>query len=383
MRLLHVIDDARPVGGAQTYLRRLAAATAERGGSNDVLAGTPPADDIAGVDRVELLRGDAAAAAAAAASLRPDAILVHTVDSAALALRLAATAPTFVYEHDYRHISPGNLRFFARSEQFCAGGFGLRCLVKPYTERCNNRRPDRVAGSIGRVLAWRRVWPRLAGVLCASPFVERLLVGFGVDSAVISVVGYPVEVPEAPVPPASKRRDVLYVGRTSAVKGLHHLVRAFALLRGRFPETHLLVAGGPDLDDVGDAAAREGVAGATELLGWLDEPGLRAAYARSRVLALPSVWPEAFGMAGLEALAHGVPVVASDVGGISTWLDPPRGGALVAPGDPVALADALGALLADAAESDRLGAAGRERAREFTAERHLERLLPVLERRER
>ena len=236
-----------------------------------------------------------------------------------------------------------------------------------------------MVGSVARVLAWRGVWPRLAGVLCASAFVGRLLVDFGVDSRLVSVVGYPVDVAVEPAPPARERDHVLYVGRTSAVKGLHHLVRAFALVRERFPEARLLVAGGPDLDRVAAVAAGAGVGEATELLGWLDARSLAAAYARARVLALPSVWPEAFGMVGLEALAHGVPVVASDVGGISAWLDPARGGALVRAGDPAALAGALSAMLADADAADRLGAAGRARAQEeFTVERHLERLLPLL-----
>lgn len=380
MRLLHVIDDARAVGGVQTYLRRLVAATTARGWANAILASEFPSEPPVGCEGLEAATGDTATDAAAGLAFRPDAVLLHTVDSAALAARLAAAAPTFLYEHDYRHLSPGNLRFYQRSERFCAEGFGLRCLVKPYSERCNSRRPDRVARSIGRVLAWQRIWPRLAGVLCASDFVSRLLVDFGVPAAAVSVVGYPVEIPAEPAPSAAARRDVLYAGRTSAVKGIHHLLAAFALLQERFPESRLLVAGGPDLETVADAAAAAGVGDRLELLGWLDPSGLSRALARARVFALPSVWPEAFGMAGLEALAHGVPVVASDVGGVSAWLDS-SSGALVPPGDERALADALGGFLADAELADRAGRAGRERASaEFADERHLELLLPLLER---
>src|SRR2546423_263451 len=205
MRVLHVIDDARPIGGAQTYLRLIARGIADRGGSNVVLAGRAPDDDVAGVDELRSLDGDASTDARTAGGTRPDAILVHTVDSAQLAVRLTEIASTFVYEHDYRHISPGNLRFYVTSERFCERGFGLQCVVKPYSERCNNRRPDRVARSIGRVLAWRRVWPRLSGVLCASSFVAELLVRAGIARAAVSVVGYPVAAPSTVLPPAAER----------------------------------------------------------------------------------------------------------------------------------------------------------------------------------
>src|SRR5207237_990381 len=137
-----------------------------------------------------------------------------------------------------------------------------------------------------------------------------------------------------------------------------------------------------DLDEVAAAAEGNGVARRVDLLGWLDGTELAGAYARARVLALPSVWPEAFGLAGLEAVAHGLPVVASDVGGIPEWLDAGQSGELVPPGDATALADALAGLLGDPERADRLGAMGRSRASSnFSIDAHLERLIPLLERR--
>ena len=374
MRILHLIDDARPIGGAQSYLRRLIAGTAERGIESTVIAGRIGPEAF----------GDTEVIASGAADLRlvaerqPDVVLLHNVDSPRLATGLRDIAPTFLYEHDYRHISPGNLRFFQRSETFCEHGFGARCLLKPYTERCNNRRPDSVLRSIRRVQQWRSVLASLDGVLCASDFVARLVADFAPEARV-SVVGYPIEVPESPVQPSAMRPHVLYVGRTSAVKGIHHLVDAFALLAPRYPSTRLLVAAGPDLDEVRSYCEARGVAHAVELLGWIEGDEMVAAYARARVLAVPSVWPEPFGMAGPEALAYGIPVVGSDVGGIGSWLDSTRG-ALVPAADPAALAAALGRYLEDAALADTAGAAGREFVgAELTLSRHLERVTPIFE----
>ncbi len=122
-----------------------------------------------------------------------------------------------------------------------------------------------------------------------------------------------------------------------------------------------------------------GIARAVEFLGWIEGGDLLAAYTRARVLAVPSVWPEPFGMAGPEALAYGIPIVGSDVGGIGSWLDSSRG-ALVPAGDAVALAAALGRYLEDASLADAAGAAGRGFvSAELTLSRHLERLTPILE----
>lgn len=378
VKVVHVIDDARPVGGAQTYLRRLCSGTVVRGWEHAVVAETLPGAPLQGVSDVRSATGDASADTRLVLDLAPDVVFLHTVNSAELARALGTRVRTVVYEHDYRHISPGNLRFFQRSETFCEHGFGARCLLKPYTERCNNRRPDRVLGPIRRVRQWRSVLGSLDAVLCASEFVAGLVQGFA-PAANATVVGYPIDVPVAPVPPASARRDVLYVGRTSPVKGIHHLVDAFALLARDHPETKLLIAGGPDLEQVHERAARRGVADAVELLGWLEGDELVAAYERARVLAVPSVWPEPFGMAGPEALAYGIPVVGSDVGGIGSWLDSTRG-TLVPPADPAALAAALGRYLEDAALADEAGAAGRDFvSSQLTLARHLDRIIPIFE----
>ena len=62
---------------------------------------------------------------------------------------------------------------------------------------------------------------------------------------------------------------------------------------------------------------------------------------QSNVLVFPSVWAETLGIVGLEALAHGVPVVASDVGGVREWLDDEKTGFLVPPKSPQAIASAI------------------------------------------
>src|SRR2546430_6483700 len=109
----------------------------------------------------------------------------------------------------------------------------------------------------------------------------------------------------------------------------------------------------------GDGPLRARVAGAR---GFVPHDELHRLYARAAVVACP--WRgEGFGVACLEAMAHGRPVVATDVGGLRDLVVDEETGLVVRPRDPRALRSALERLLADRELRSRLGAAGRERAR--------------------
>ena len=111
----------------------------------------------------------------------------------------------------------------------------------------------------------------------------------------------------------------------------------------------------------GDGPLRERVPGA---LGFVSHDRLLDLYERAAVVACPS-YREGFGVVCAEAMAHGRPVVASAVGGLRNLVVDGETGLLVRPGDVAALRAALERLLADDELRSRMGAAARERAREF------------------
>jgi glycosyltransferase involved in cell wall biosynthesis len=110
--------------------------------------------------------------------------------------------------------------------------------------------------------------------------------------------------------------------------------------------------------------------------GWLSPEELARELAEASVVVMPSLWPEPFGLVGIEALAAGRPVVASFTGGVGDWLEDGVNGLCVRPGDPAALARALNELLADPTRQQAMGAAGKRMvAGRFSAQHHLTSLL--------
>jgi glycosyltransferase involved in cell wall biosynthesis len=124
-------------------------------------------------------------------------------------------------------------------------------------------------------------------------------------------------------------------------------------------------------DAMQQLALRLGVGDRVRFKGWLGPSDLARELAEASVVVMPSVWPEPFGLVGIEALSAGRPVVASGTGGVGDWLEDGVSGLCVKPGDPHALAKALDSLLADPRRQAEMGAAGkRVVARRFSRERH-------------
>jgi glycosyltransferase involved in cell wall biosynthesis len=155
------------------------------------------------------------------------------------------------------------------------------------------------------------------------------------------------------------------------LKGLVPMLEALALLRERQPHAHLVVlARKPPEGPVAEAMARLALEPHVEFLSGLSDAELVAELSRSEVAVVPSLY-EGFSLPAVEAMACGVPLVATTGGALPEVVGPDGGaGLLVAPGDPAALATAIGRLLVDPALRARVGEAGRRRVLERFTWRH-------------
>lgn len=160
------------------------------------------------------------------------------------------------------------------------------------------------------------------------------------------------------------RPVVLYAGRLRTRKAVAVLLEAFALLRREHPEATLVLAGDGEQRPALETRARElGLADAVRFVGAQPRSAMPGWYASADVFCLPSIY-EGFPLAILEAMAAGLPVVATAVAGVPEAVADGVTGRIVAPEDAAALARALLELVADPATARRMGEAGRRRVEE-------------------
>lgn len=182
----------------------------------------------------------------------------------------------------------------------------------------------------------------------------------------VEVIPNPIEMPGWRAALDEGPPTAVFLGMVKEPKGVYELLRAWPRVQRAVPGAKLVLGGSGELDAARALAGELGIEADVELPGWVSGEDKAALLKRAWVLALPSHW-EALPMAVLEAMAAGVPVVASRVGAIPEALPQGQGGLLVPPRDPAALADALVEVLGDAALRKALGRAARRRASESYA----------------
>ncbi len=212
----------------------------------------------------------------------------------------------------------------------------------------------------------RAVLRAAAGVVVTSEWTrQQILTRYAIPACRVHVARPGVDRVAAPARPVPGR--LICVGVLGRHKGQDLLVEALAELADR--DWHCVLAGSPDRDPDFAGQLRTRITGLgydhrVRLSGVLTGAALSDAYATADLLVAPSR-AETYGMTVIEALAHGLPVLAAAVGGLPEALgrtaDGTRPGQLVPPGDPAALAAALADWLGDERHRDRLRAAARQR----------------------
>ncbi len=330
-------------GGVQVHVRSVAARLRDRGHEVTVLAPTTatPAEpwvrSVGAPIRVPY-RGTVAPIApfayrrtrAALAAFRPDVVHVHEplTPSASMFAALAATAPVVATVHAYLD------RSVAME------------LAAPILRR-----------------VWNRVTVGVAVSEAAASFLRR-----AVPSAALEIVPNGVDVsafsgaePRTDLPAG---RRILWVNRLDAQKGFPVALAAFSKVLVDIPDATLIVVGeGKDRESL--RLLTEQALARVDMRGAVDNAEVPAYHAACEVFVASAVGQESFGIAIVEAMAAGLPVVASDIPGYREVVHDDLDGILVPPRDPEALGGGLARVLREPELAKRLGEAGRERARTF------------------
>jgi len=385
MRIAQLTQDWSVDGGLARYVRDLTAAL--RGAGHEVLV-VRARDDATGtepgchtVPEFGALAEDHVARQRGAAVLdildqfRPDVVHLQSNNNFALEAAIRQRYPSLKTLHVYDFCPSGN-KYHHASGRACSHPSGPLCVPRMVYKRCLlDKRPAVIWRAYRRAMAANRSNASSPALVVASEYVRRAAVATGYPASQVRTLPLFTIPPPAPSPP-SHGDTVFFSGRIVREKGLHVLLAALARVARPW---RLLVAGdGMDRARAERLARRLGVADRVTFLGWLDRAGIARCLTQATVVAIPSLWPEPFGLVGLEAMAYARAVVAFSVGAIPEWLADGETGLLAPPADVGALAERLALLLGDRALATSLGACGRARVeREFSPTVHVERLLAI------
>jgi phosphatidylinositol alpha-mannosyltransferase len=171
-------------------------------------------------------------------------------------------------------------------------------------------------------------------------------------------------------PPIRHLRDgrinVLFVGRLEKRKGLTDLLQAYQYLHERVPETRLIVVGDGPLRSRVESFVEDRRLEGVVLAGYVPDEVLPRYYATADIFCAPATGSESFGIVLLEAMASGLPVVATEIPGYLSVLDPGHDSLTVKPGAAAELGAALTVLARHAELRSRLAAVGIAKARRYS-----------------
>jgi glycosyltransferase involved in cell wall biosynthesis len=383
MKILVAQDALHSEGGVESYLAAIIPALRARGHSVGMLfvrrgAGTERAGGIDGpCVAVETERIDSAFAELK--RWQPDVCFSNNMAPLQVERRLLDQWPVVKFMHAYfgTCISALKLHQFPAAVA-CTRTLGPACLALYGPRRCGALRPSSLVNGYRWARSQQQLLARYTAVVVASDHMAQEYRRHGAPEDRLSTVPL---FPSLPV--AADHRDtsdtILFLGRMTTLKGGDVLIRAVgraAVDLGR--PVRLIMAGeGPQRSEWQQVARHERVN--AEFPGWLDSPRRIDALAHASTLAVPSLWPEPFGLVGLEAAARGVPAVAFDTGGIRQWLNHGVSGLLVPPaGSHQAMATALAAILDDRTLRDRLSRGALATATAMSLDAHARSLERVL-----
>lgn len=313
----------------------------------------------------------------------PDVVYSNGLDDGGLESALLDKFPTILYAHSYQGtcVSGRKCHGWPRIQP-CSRQFGPQCLLLYFPRRCGGLNPGTMWNMFRRETARNARFTRFRTVLVASQHMYQEFQRNGVCQDRLRVLRLPLTggTHEFSSKPTVSPGRILFAGRLVGVKGVDYLIRAIPEATARLGRAlSLTVAGdGAERGKLQELASRLQVN--VDFVGWVDNQQKLQLMQAADLLALPSLWPEPFGLVGIEAGSVGLPAVGYAVGGIPDWLIAGESGEL-APGDPpsaTGLAEAIVRALADPQHYEKLRRGAWQTAQRFTMESHLAELESVL-----
>lgn len=382
MRILHINNFYHKAGGTEIYIDRVSRQLENLGHNISILYGVPApsSSEVINCNSIFLSdihrSGDDTIINSAMKIIereKIDIVYLHNVFNTILIDNLLKALPVLKFVHEHYLYCPGGAKFLRLIKKKCNLKYHpVRCFLMAYLTHCAPVNPCRLWNRIFQGSNNLTLSRTFDGFLVFSQAMKENLKINGIEEEKITVTNHFT----SPVP---YKRDkdssmLLYVGRISREKGVDYLLK---VLEGLKTSCRLVVIGdGYYLSNIKGLAKQLNIINRVEFKGWLSEAELSDYYSRAAVLIFPSIWPEPFGISGIEAMAHGIPVIAFNTGAVSEWLIDNETGFLVKHGNIMAMRKKIELLLQDKQLASDMGINGKMRVEKyFTLERHISGLL--------
>jgi glycosyltransferase involved in cell wall biosynthesis len=393
MRIAFVNWTNRVVGGAEQYVRRSAEFLLEMGHEVSLWHQMAvPADREFVTGAVEIPSWNAAELGMAESirrlkNWRPDVVYCHGLLDADKEAEIIGIAPSVFFAHSYLGTCVGERRTTTFPViQPCERKFGLSCLALFYPLRCGGLNPLTALSNYRSNVTRLRVLARYSAVITHSGFVAQLYGNQGINCRQVRFISdspRPGECLSNTWAPGKEWR-FLMLARMEEIKGGGTLLDSLPAVSSMVQRPIKLTMAG----DGGSRARWETRAAqlmrnhpdiSVEFPGWLSGDSVQAALRETDLLLMPSVWPEPYGLTGLEAAHWGAPCVAFRVGGIPDWLTEGVNGSLAKanPASAANYAEAIVRTISDESVYRRLRAGAMKKAQEMTMEAHYNDLMDV------
>ncbi len=307
----------------------------------------------------------------------PDVVHVQSNTNFPLEREIRKSFPAVKSIHVY-DFCPSGTKYHHRLRKECTHATGAMCLPRMIYKRCTESlRPSTLGMFYRRTMDSNRNDREYSKVIVASEYVKDQAVRSGYDPGQVDIVPYFTEAHHLGVS-VKEPRIIMATGRAVPEKGLDRLLFAVKEIL-HVPGWKLVMdTDGPSLPALKRLAGKLGLKEKVEFPGWLNPVAHEDLYRKSSLVVVPSVWPEPFGLVGIEAMSFGKPVIAFRVGGIPDWLENGKNGFLIEPYDTKQMAEKISFLLQQPEKAAQFGVAGREAAaHKFNSELHIKRLLNI------
>ena len=293
----------------------------------------------------------------------PDIIHIHNVTNYKSLQFLLQAKPCLKSIHEYRPFCIRD-RIRQSDRELCARELSLEC----FTCGCLSLH----ALTLYRFFADKRgmeVIKEIKHVLVYSRYMQNVFEPFLKKQTLIHRFPLFFDAPCPDSDPVPKEKRIFAAGRLVPEKGFDHLIKA---IRQAEVQCEVRIAGeGPERKNLETLALESGVT--IEFLGYIPASELDEQYQWCRMTAFPSIYPEPFGLVGLEAMGAGRPIAGYAAGGVPDWLFDEKNGILVPHGNISALASAIREILTNDDLAQKMGSEGRTILQnEFNSHKHIQ-----------